>query len=101
MTTNIERAEKAIQELTGTGALGKNAAQAIAQSLANAGLLMADLPEPDDGEWEEGRSVISVDDEGFILPSINSRPTHPERARRIAYALLAAANHAEQEQDNV
>lgn len=69
----------------------------IARELAENGLLAPELPELDDGEWEEGWSVISTDDEGYILPDIDNRATHPVRARRIAYALLAAADHAESE----
>lgn len=64
-----------------------------AGALAAAGLLAPDLPEPDESEWKEGHSVISLDDEGFILLSIDPRPTHPGRATRIAHKILAAAAH--------
>lgn len=52
--TNQERAEETIQELTGPGELGKNAAQAIAQALADAGLLMPELPTDATGMWASG-----------------------------------------------
>lgn len=99
MTTNKERAIGII-EGEHDPHFGPIDAPSLVYALSNADLLMPDLPELDEGEWEEGRSVISVDDEGFVLPSIDSRPTHPGRARRIAYALLAAADYAEQGQEN-
>lgn len=115
MATNQERAEKAIQELTGTGELGKNAAQAIAQALADAGLLMPDLPGPD-GE------ATALSDDGIVGPMHYwgrgdvEAMRNPHRAGQgavtvfgkqvkdpetLAHWILAAANHAEQEQDNV
>lgn len=115
MTTNKERAEKAIQELTGTGELGKNAAQAIAQSLADAGLLMPDLPAPRMVDRYPGSVCwkVCTDPTAAARRHIGVRVDHahriklnvvgeslPTEAREAAYALLAAADYAEQEQGN-
>ena len=107
MTTNTERAEKAIQELTGPGELGKNAAQAIAQALADAGLLMPDLPEP----YSQDESSTSWLLNGDVGVKVNPRcaviiehmdvgwfALPPEDASRFADMIKAAANHVEQEQ---
>lgn len=103
--TNQERAEETIQELTGPGELGKNAAQAIAQALADAGLLATDLPEPD---YDTGSLIIwdhvchSVTYNKFLgvslIAEVNERSLPIDEARDIAYALLAAAKLAEEQE---
>lgn len=85
------------------------AAQNLAIDLHNAGLITPDLPEPsyivtECGEeypvWEFS-SVHSVEKEapGEITISYDGEPAEPitpQEARRLAHALLAAANHAEE-----
>ena len=89
------------------------AAQNLAHDLHSAGLLAADLPEPSyvvtecdeqSPAWEPcgpgyvvtlykepitGRYLIGVDDSPYAV--------EPQEARELAHALLAAANHAEEE----
>ncbi|BDV25263.1 hypothetical protein CULCOIPH002_06160 [Corynebacterium ulcerans] len=100
---NLERAEQVMSEwvdsfggLTNLDEEYGGALDGLAEALAEAGLLMPDLPEPDDqGEWGDGYTVTGTDSEGFVHMSIPHRPHHPERARRIAYGILAAADEAE------
>lgn len=109
MTTNIERAAEVIRRVDGNHTLG---AGALAEALADAGRLMADLPEPvithledvgvDLPIWEtENYAVGCLPGYGITIetPS-HGNPTTPEETRKVAYALLAAANYVEQEQDN-
>lgn len=68
----------------------------LAEALKDAGLLMPDLPELDsEGGWAEGWASVEIDSEGFIYMDIPPRPHHPERARRIAYGILAASAETE------
>lgn len=79
------------------------AAQNLAIDLHNAGLLAPDLPEPSSGSdgallWNN-ETVWIEDDEVAIytdLPKSINWMT-PNEARNLAHALLAAANHAEEE----
>jgi len=79
------------------------AAQNLAIDLHNAGLLAPDLPEPSSGSdgallWNN-ETVWIEDDEVAIytdLPKSINWMT-PNEARNLARALLAAANHAEEE----
>ncbi len=79
--------------------LGKD----IAHTLHQAGLLVEDLPEPKhaaDGAmvWSDGEVWIEDDEVAVYtdLPKSTSWMT-PNEARNLAHALLAAANHAEEE----
>lgn len=67
-----------------------------AKALADAGLLMPDLPAPDEDEWEVFGNVISLDGM-HILPMIENDALTPDEAREIAYMLLAAAKLAEEQ----
>lgn len=78
--------------------------------LANAGLLMPDLPEPvekftnGDASWMlTGKAAVdSWRDEGgpvVVLMAGRGRHLIPAEARSLAYILLAAANHAEKENE--
>lgn len=76
--------------------------ECIAQDLADANLLAPDLPEPSPGEegaleWSDGEIWIE-DDEAAVYIDVTksfSRMT-PNEARRLAHALLAAANYSEE-----
>lgn len=80
--------------------------EAIAEALLEAGLIAPDLPEPTSfnhrGEpyWEtDGNARVRTP--GFlpvalIGPFLEGWDMHPPEARDIAYALLAAANYAEE-----
>lgn len=80
----------------------------ITEALAKAGLLMPDLPEPDDkctnsdASWMlTGKAAVdSWRDEGgpvVALMAGRGRYLTPAEARQLAYILLAAAGHAEGE----
>lgn len=78
------------------------AAQNLAIDLHNAGLITPDLPErPDSGIWGElGQFLVDTADNGGVAVA----PPHPgivtldsKEARETALALLAAANHTEEE----
>lgn len=77
--------------------------------LANAGLLMPDLPEPvekftsSDASWMlTGKAAVDSwrDEGGPVVALMAGRGRHltPAEARQLAYILLAAANHAEEEE---
>lgn len=81
-----------------------------AQALADAGLLAPDLPEPNDESifvpngkgWLfgglYGPSVRTAPDSRIMVQRIEPGDLTPEEAREVAYALLAAANYAEEKQ---
>lgn len=80
------------------------AAQNLAIDLANASLITPDLPAPKrdaDGAmvWKNGEVWIEDDEVAVYtdLPKSFDWMT-PNEARSLAYALLAAANHAEEEE---
>ena len=102
--TNIDRAAQVILQSTAC------TATEVSQALADAGLLMPDLPEPDrDGRWwsENGEnydhvrlgSVYSDDDRVVISGGESPRTAvvalTRDEALELALALLAAANRAE------
>lgn len=108
MTTNIERTAAAIREAFNamSPSITLNGAETvIAQALADAGLLMPDLPEPDmrrvsgTSFWCEGDLYAHRGSRKVRLQVEDSRMSSDE-ARAIAFGLLAAADHAEQEQGN-
>lgn len=79
------------------------AVQNLAIDLHNAGLITPDLPKPKhdvDGAmvWNDGKVWIE-DDEVAVYTDIPKSFgwMTPNEARNLAYALLAAANHAEEE----
>jgi len=112
MTTNIERAAEVIKEAFDTAmSSGTRSTWAyqIAQTLADAGLLMPGLPEP----YSQDESSTSWLLNGDVGVKVNPRcaviiehmdvgwfALPPEDARRFADIIKAAANHAEQEQGN-
>lgn len=119
MTTNTDRAADLIADATiplGTSvARGIDRAILAAQTLADAGLLMPDLPGPYVGEESGIADWYATGWEISFYPAPNTHEIvienrnrlgkpyriHPTNAKEFAYALLAAANYAEQEQGNV
>lgn len=99
MTTNIDRTAGIIREM---GQLFT--AHAVARALADAGLLAPELPEPiinaDDGNWEWHADEYTVDVDRGLVGLWTPDGTHweqtPNRARLLADALYAAADHAEE-----
>lgn len=83
--------------------LSKIVATRIAQILRKESLIAPDLPEPllgSDGAllWHDGEVWLEDDEKDVYtdLPKSTSWMT-PNEARKLALALLAAANHAEEE----
>lgn len=122
MTSNREKAAEVIDRLRAEG----KGSYLTALELADAGLLAPDLPDPDldnrdpvhraefESWWGEG-PVPSVWNQnlpgGFMVQVFPDRPEvqmsedgepmepfSPRDARALALALLAAANHAEEEE---
>lgn len=84
----------------------KSFSESAAKALADAGLLMPDLPQPDfnftdgDARWVViGKVAVDswYDDGGPVVELRAGRGRYliPAEARHLAYLLLAAANHAE------
>lgn len=111
MTTNVEHAEELIEDaldephLYPTGEMPAYAAQ----SLADAGLLMPDLPQPEEGEddWNEGTIEISVCDflRGHGVAFFDSEPggvtmVSPEFAWNLGLKFMAAAKEAIEREKN-
>lgn len=102
---NVDRAAEEIRRVDGNHTLG---AGALAEALADAGLLMPDLPKPDlKGGWRTevigaGKGFFAVRTPGVVdfVSSAGVYSNTPETIRREALRMLAAANHAEQEQGN-
>lgn len=101
MTTNQERALALLAERGDDDAVSTLDA---VHTLADAGLLAPDHPEPrmilSDGSplWVgHANTSIGVDD-GLVY--IDGAFLTPDQAKEEAAMILAAANHAEQEQDN-
>lgn len=101
--SSIDEAAQIIAEALGDTMLTDVAAKA----LADAGLLMPDLPEPDDkctngdARWVViGKVAVDSwhDDGGPVVELRAGRGRYliPAEARQLAYILLAAANHAEE-----
>lgn len=90
--TNIDRAAEIVLGLT---------APAAAQALADAGLLMPDLPEPvadEVGELEWGGIARWEPDGSLHVTDDLYGKTSPHYLRANALALLAAADYAERNQ---
>ena len=82
---------------------------AYVTALQAAGLLMPDLPEANDpgifvpgGKgWRMGDvSVWTAPDSPVMVQNVEPGDLSPASSRQLAYALLAAADYAEKEQDN-
>lgn len=109
---NLERAAEVIDRWTKDGSELNSAVGSphrIATLLADAGLLMPDLPEPVKNYDKvfvvaspllDCRSVQAIGDQ-VAIHGYKSRHASSGEARRFAYALLAAADHAEQEHADV
>lgn len=116
MTTNIDRAARAVWEASrGVGEpLSVIASDHIAAALADATppLLMPDLPEPTNWTQEHYSNLPTWFDldvtvkkgavefhHGGYTTGENDEIYSPASARDLAYALLAAANYAEKNQE--
>lgn len=106
--TNQKRAAEVIEEAMGEVAMGyPSMLPEIAQALADAGLLMIDLPEPQFDHidrWESsgvslfrGRRTLEL----YVAADYGDLPEtlEPDEARDTALALLAAANYIERNQE--
>lgn len=98
MTTNIDRAAEVVaSELYKDPVVNRelfgDEHVAIAHDLADAGLLAPDLPEFDD------QDLVGVDDYGhiFVRHEVDDQWLAVEEAHDLAFALLAAANQAEED----
>lgn len=97
--SNIERAAEIIYQKTGDPYI----VAPIAKALEDAGLLMPDLPEPDDPtipEWEmptNEHHAVSISRYGTVRIWGDTSGYTPAEAREVAAALLAAAAWAEQQ----
>lgn len=101
---------RAAQVITGLYEIGFHNPQDLAKYLAEAGLITPELPEPtlpfSDGtkgwfvEDEEGRDIASTyifNGEILLRTPTGRVKGTPDKMRKIGLALLAAANHAEEE----
>lgn len=79
--------------------------EAIAEALAEAGLIAPDLPKPTSQEgsptWIKHPYGVSVEKDpcgnGYVISTPYAEWENPGGARKVALALLAAANYAEEE----
>mgnify|MGYP006995033306 CR=1 FL=1 len=81
--------------------------ECIAQDLADEGLLAPDLPEPDEADFvpggkgwlpggPHGPSIWTAPDSTVMVQRIEPGDLTPAEARKVAHALLAAANYTEE-----
>lgn len=100
MMTNIERAIQVLEKARRHGEIRIHPHDAV-EAIVQANLLAEDLPErPDDGIWgEEGEILIDTAVNGGVAIT----PPHPgviflntQDARKLAYAILAAEQYAEE-----
>ena len=106
--SNFDRAIKALNDVDeAIDHLADN--EAYVTALEAAGLLMPDLPEANDpgifvpsGKgWRMGDvSVWTAPDSPVMVQNVEPGDLSPASSRQLAYALLAAADYAEKEQDN-
>ena len=106
--SNFDRAVKALNDVDeAINHLADN--EAYVTALQAAGLLMPDLPEANDpgifvpgGKgWRMGDvSVWTAPDSPVMVQNVEPGDLSPASSRQLAYALLAAADYAEKEQDN-
>lgn len=108
MTANIDRAADVVyRTLSGKyGDFGHH--EDVAQALAHDGYLMPDLPEPtrwkqnEEPEWEACDTTVSpAGHTGRVIveDSDGRWRASAEEIRDLAYALLAAANYSERNQE--
>ena len=102
---------RAAQLITGLYQIGFHNPQDLAKYLAQAGLLAPDLPGPaqsfsdgtkgwfvEDGEGRDIASTYIFNDEILLRTAAGRVKGSPAQMRKIALALLAATNHAEENQ---
>jgi|GEM_PF-2181849 len=100
--TNIDKAAQIIRDLTDVDGetIGYAHAHNIASYLADAGLIMTELPKPwlhrpvDSYVWATTEPVIAACDRNVVV--LGRHEWIPDQARGLALALMAAANHAEE-----
>ncbi|ERS58178.1 hypothetical protein HMPREF1261_02237 [Corynebacterium sp. KPL1818] len=110
MMTNVERALQVLEEARRLGEVRIDPHDAV-EAIVQAGLLAPDLPEPaqsfSDGtrgwfvEDDEGRDIGSIyifNGEILLRTAAGRVKGAPAKMRKIALALLAATNHAEENQ---
>lgn len=110
MTDTVRKAADILYQRSGVeGHAAQTACQEHAQALHDAGLLAPDLPEPNDpgifvpdGKgWipggPHGPSVWTAPNSRIMVQRLEPGDLTPEEARGVAYALLAAAQYAEEE----
>lgn len=112
MTDTVRKAADVLYQRSEVeGHAAQTACQEHAQALHDAGLLAPDLPEPaqsfSDGtkgwfvEDDEGRDIGSIyifDGEILLCTAAGRVKGAPAKMRKIGLALLAATNHAEENQ---
>lgn len=102
--SNIDKAARIVRDLSEVDGetIGYAHAHNIAHALADAGLLMPELPEPTSSGWEVGTPLVKevtlgVGAKVALLPQgVEFQETHitPTEARDLALALLTAAQYA-------
>lgn len=110
MTDTVRKAADILYQRSGVeGHAAQTACQEHAQALHDAGLIIPYLPEPNDpgifvpdGKgWipggPHGPSVWTAPGSPIMVQRIEPGDLTPDEARGVAYALLAAARHAEEE----
>lgn len=112
MTDTVRKAADILYQRSGVeGHAAQTACQEHAQALHDAGLLAPDLPGPaqsfsdgtkgwfvEDGEGRDIASTYIFNDEILLRTAAGRVKGSPAQMRKIALALLAAANHAEENQ---
>ncbi|MEJ4111078.1 hypothetical protein [Corynebacterium accolens] len=109
MMTNVERALQVLEEARRLGEVRIDPHDAV-EAIVQAGLLAPELPEPafsfSDGtkawfvEDDEVRGIASIyifNGEVLLSTAAGKVKGAPSQMRKIALALLAAANHAQEE----
>ena len=103
--TNIDEATQIIRDLSDVDGetIGYAHAHNIASYLADAGLIMTELPKPwlhrpfDSYVWATTEPVIAACDRNVVV--LGSYEWTPAQARELALALMAAANYTEEENE--
>ena len=107
--SNLHKAERVIAKHLGSSDPYSITSGQAAEALEAAGLLMPDLPKPED-EWESeypgvmhvrfGRAVTTCTPSRKPAVYLNGMVYETQIARQIALDILAACEYAEKEQDN-